>query len=458
MVMLTTWPWQHWARLRPEQPALHGESEPYNWRQLAAELDRRAAGYQAQGVLEGSGVALRGKNSLALLLDYLALIQCGARVLVLNPQLPAALLAQLLPGLTLAFLREHAAPVTTPVPPLYPPRHAPAPCHVAPVAFSPSRLATLTLTSGSSGLPKAAAHSLAAHLASAAGVLARIPFPADACWLLSLPLFHVSGQGIVWRWLRAGAALAVRPQWPLADALAGCTHASLVPTQLWRLLEQGRVPETLRAVLLGGAAIPTSLTDRAEQAGIRCWCGYGMTEMASTVCAKRADARPGVGLPLAGCEISLVDEEVLIRAPGQAAGYWRDGVLHPLADSEGWYHSRDRGVMEAGELRILGRLDNLFFSGGEGIQPEEIERVLARHPQVTQAFVVPVNDVQFGQRPVAVLETAAALHPEQLAHWLAPQVPRFQLPVAYYPLPASLKQGGIKIPRHQVQQWVAAQP
>ncbi|PLR40856.1 o-succinylbenzoate--CoA ligase [Chimaeribacter californicus] len=456
--MLTTWPWQHWARQRPDQPALHGEEERYTWRQLTAELDRRAAHYQAQGVQAGCGVALRGKNSLALLLDYLALIQCGARVLVLNPQLPAALLARLLPGLTLAFLREHAEPVTCDVPPLYPPVQALPPGGCAPVAFVPSRLATLTLTSGSSGLPKAAAHSIAAHLASAAGVLALIPFPADACWLLSLPLFHVSGQGIVWRWLRAGAALAVRPQLPLAEALAGCTHASLVPTQLWRLLEQGCVPGTLRAVLLGGAAIPTALTSRAEQAGIRCWCGYGMTEMASTVCAKRADAQPGVGQPLAGCEIKVVKEEVLIRAPGQAAGYWRDGVLHPLADNEGWYHSRDRGVMEAGELRILGRLDNLFFSGGEGIQPEEIERILARHPQVTQVFVVPVEDVQFGQRPVAVLETTGTLQPEALTHWLAGQVPRFQWPVAYYSLPESLKQGGIKIPRHQVQQWVASQP
>lgn len=453
--MLNDWPWQHWAKRRPTHPALRGEGAHYSWAALAAELDRRAAAYQAQGVEAGCGVALRGKNSLALLLDYLALIQCGARVLVLNPQLPPALLAQLLPGLTLSFLRDHAAPGVTGLPPLQPPGAAPGGCTT--VVFQPSRLATLTLTSGSSGLPKAAAHSIAAHLASAAGVLALIPFPAEACWLLSLPLFHVSGQGIVWRWLRAGAALAVEPQLPLAQALAGCTHASLVPTQLWRLLEQGQVPEALHAVLLGGAAIPPALTARAEQAGIRCWCGYGMTEMASTICAKRADTHPGVGQPLAGCEINIVEEEVLIRAPGQAAGYWRDGELHPLADEEGWYHSRDRGLMAAGELQILGRLDNLFFSGGEGIQPEAIEQLLARHPQVAQAFVVPVEDAQFGHRPVAVLEASGALQPAQLTQWLAAQLPRYQLPVAYYPLPESLKQGGIKIPRSRVQQWAAAQ-
>jgi O-succinylbenzoic acid--CoA ligase len=67
------------------------------------------------------------------------------------------------------------------------------------------RLVSMTLTSGSTGLPKAAVHSASAHLASAAGVLALMPFAAEDDWLLSLPLFHVSGQGIIWRWLLAGA-------------------------------------------------------------------------------------------------------------------------------------------------------------------------------------------------------------------------------------------------------------
>ena len=45
-------------------------------------------------------------------------------------------------------------------------------------------------------------------------------------------------------------------------------------------------------------------------------------------------------------------------------------------------------------LTIVGRLDNLFFSGGEGIQPEEVERVIAAHPAVLQVFIVPVADIR----------------------------------------------------------------
>jgi O-succinylbenzoic acid--CoA ligase len=93
----------------------------------------------------------------------------------------------------------------------------------------------MTLTSGSTGLPKAAVHTCAPIL-PARGVLALMPYGEEDDWLLSLPLFHVSGQGILWRWLLAGARLTVREKQPLEQALRGCTHASLVPTQLWRLL------------------------------------------------------------------------------------------------------------------------------------------------------------------------------------------------------------------------------
>ena len=70
-----------------------------------------------------------------------------------------------------------------------------------------TKAATMTLTSGSTGLPKAVVHNISAHLANAEGVCALMNFGKDQSWLLSLPLYHVSGQGIVWRWLYAGATL-----------------------------------------------------------------------------------------------------------------------------------------------------------------------------------------------------------------------------------------------------------
>ncbi|QHB32070.1 o-succinylbenzoate--CoA ligase [Yersinia canariae] len=462
MAQLNDWPWKHlfpwkhWANLQPRATAIRSGEQQISWQQLATDIDSLAASFQQQGVIPDCGIVLRGKNSYSLLLAYLAALQCAARVLPLNPQLPEALLAQLLPQLDIDFMLNLADPLPAQLS-FIPLDFTLKNCALKAVEWDSQRLATMTLTSGSSGLPKAAVHTLAAHLVSADGVLRLMNFTANDSWLLSLPLFHVSGQGIVWRWLSAGAGLVVQAGMPLSDALMGCSHASLVPTQLWRLLENSEQTLTLKDVLLGGAAIPTTLTEQAEARGIRCWCGYGLTESASTVCAKRADGLPGVGIALQGRQVKLVESEVWVKAACLATGYWRQGQLQPLTDSEGWFHTRDRGEWQQGELRILGRLDNLFFSGGEGIQPEDIERVLLQYPGVQQAFVIPAADTEFGHRPVAVIDADEAVDDAVLASWLAPQLAVFQRPVAFYRLPAELKNGGIKVSRRSVFDFVAKQ-
>ncbi|CNE84016.1 o-succinylbenzoate--CoA ligase [Yersinia bercovieri] len=465
MAQLNDWPWQsvspwrHWANLRPQGIAIRAGSQPISWQQLTAEIDDRAATFQQQGVSCGSGVVVRGKNSYSLLLAYLAALQCGARVLPLNPQLPEVLLAQLLPQLNIDFMLNLAAPLSAHLaftPLALSTDSAAVQSRANPaVAWDNQRLATMTLTSGSSGLPKAAVHSAAAHLASADGVLQLMDFTPTDSWLLSLPLFHVSGQGIVWRWLSIGATLVLPEGVPLAAALSGCSHASLVPTQLWRLLASEGAALTLKEVLLGGAMIPTELTQQAEARGIRCWCGYGLTEAASTVCAKRADGLPGVGAALVRREVKLVENEVWVRADCLAAGYWQQGQVRPICDDDGWFHTRDRGEWQQGELHIIGRLDNLFFSGGEGIQPEDIERVLLQYPGVQQAFVVPITDSEFGHRPVAVIDADETVDDMALADWLTPRLAVFQRPVAFYRLPEALKGGGIKVSRRGVVDFVA---
>lgn len=247
----------------------------------------------------------------------------------------------------------------------------------------------------------------------------------------------------------------MREKRPLEQALQGCSHASLVPTQLWRLLN-GDAQVSLKAVLLGGAAIPVELTEQAREKGIRSWCGYGLTEFASTVCAKEADGEADVGQPLPQRELKIVDGEVWLRGASMAAGYWRDGGLVPLVNEQGWFATRDRGELRNGRLTILGRLDNLFFSGGEGIQPEEVERVIMAHPQVRQAFIVPLDDAEFGQRPVAVVEGDERCDMAALAAWVENKLARFQQPVRWLALPEALKTGGIKISRRALREWVNA--
>ncbi|MGL5759681.1 o-succinylbenzoate--CoA ligase [Plesiomonas sp.] len=480
LAALSDYPWRIWAEQRAAQTALITEQGALTWQQLATEIDLRARYLAARGVSAGTGVALLGRNSSALLLDYLAVIQLGARVLPLNPQLPELQRAELVQKLDIGLLFDlqcselqgsdlqtcHAS-CTVDTDNLAQ-HNRQTTCDYQPecrAPWQPSRPATVTLTSGSSGLPKGVVHSVANHLASADGLLQLMHFTAADSWLLSLPLFHVSGQGIVWRWLLRGARLVLRDTRDLSHALHGCTHASLVPTQLYRLLNQRAqqdkpaVKPVLREVLLGGAMIPVDLTTQAERVGIACWCGYGMTEMASTVSAKRADSLPGVGQCLPRRMLHLEHGEIWVKGEPLALGYWREGAIEPLTNPQGWFATRDRGCWENQELRILGRLDNMFISGGENIQPEEIERILAQHSQVMQAFVLPVPDCEFGQRPVAVLQLNSHNNTlfTDIAQWLMPQISRFKQPIAYYALPENLQQGGIKVSRKAVAIWLAEQ-
>ncbi len=149
-----------------EAIALRLNDEQLNWRELCARVDELASGFAAQGVVEGSGVMLRAWNTPQTLLAWLALLQCGARVLPVNPQLPQPLLEELLPNLTLQFALvpdgENTFPALTS---LHIQRVEGA--HAA--TWQPTRLCSMTLTSGSTGLPKAAVHTYQAHLASAEG-------------------------------------------------------------------------------------------------------------------------------------------------------------------------------------------------------------------------------------------------------------------------------------------------
>ena len=87
-----TWPWHHWREARGDEPAIRLQDETLSWRDLCARVDALATGFARQGVSEGDGVMLRGRNQPQVLLAWLALLQCGARVLPVNPQLPSLLL------------------------------------------------------------------------------------------------------------------------------------------------------------------------------------------------------------------------------------------------------------------------------------------------------------------------------------------------------------------------------
>ncbi|MDV5169499.1 o-succinylbenzoate--CoA ligase [Photobacterium rosenbergii] len=463
-ITFSTWPWQHWAKERPSAVALSFGEQQFSWAELAERVEEYAQGLVEKGLKRDQLVAVVAPNSVSVIWLLLAVLRTGARFVGLNPRLSQQELSSQLAQLECDFIwhpaKSHLEQESTfKLPPrlqLLPPQTT----RMVPVTWQATRAATLTMTSGSTGQPKAVVHSAQSHLASAAGLLNWMKFDADDSWLLSLPLFHISGMAIVWRWLYRGAQMAVEPLQDLPRALSKVTHASLVPTQLQRLLEKNDVSTlSLKRVLLGGAVIPVSLTERAKSVGIECWCGYGMTEMASTVTAKLADNSAGVGAVLPNRELMLKDGEVWVKGKTLGLGYYRNRTVFPFSEQT-WFATKDLACWRDEELFILGRKDNMFISGGENIQPEEIEKVLLAHPKVNQAFVLPVDDTEYGQRPVAIVATSSELDAslsDELAGYMMQQMMGLCRPVKYLALPAHLSTGGIKISRKQLAEWLAKQ-
>ncbi|MGL9736292.1 MAG: AMP-binding protein [Symbiopectobacterium sp.] len=110
MAGITDWPWRYWAACNPQALALTVEAQSWSWQRLASHCAALAVVFSRQGVNLDDIVTLRGKNSAAMLFSYLALLQCSARVLPLNPQLPAVLLSTQLHSLGVAHFLSVAPP------------------------------------------------------------------------------------------------------------------------------------------------------------------------------------------------------------------------------------------------------------------------------------------------------------------------------------------------------------
>jgi o-succinylbenzoate---CoA ligase len=272
----------------------------------------------------------------------------------------------------------------------------------------PQDLVLTIATSGSSGRPKLAMLTRAALRASADATHERLG--GQGQWLLAMPAHHVAGIQVLVRSLVAGTT-------PVAMDLAGgfttaafaratgeiapgaTAYTALVPTQLVRLLSSpdGRQALTrYAAVLVGGAAAPSSLLAEARDAGVRLATTYGMSETAGG-CVYDGQA----------LDVSFVqlEEDGRIRLGGAtlAQGYLGEPALTAAAFSEdmsgtAWFRTDDVGHLDdRGALVVDGRIDDLINTGGLKVAPRLVEEALALLDAVTEAVVVGSPDPEWGQ-------------------------------------------------------------
>ena len=248
-------------------------------------------------------------------------------------------------------------------------------------------------TSGSSGTPKLVQLNAAQLIAAAEASAKMHPFVPNDRWLLALPYAHIGGCSILLRCLRAGAC-AVFPssKEPSSIHRLDITIASLVPTQLrqWLETEVNFKSSRLRYQLVGGAPSPEDLLLKARARGLNPLRTYGMTETCAQVATEESFL---AGLyPLSGVEISIQNGEICIKSPQLMLGYLGQ---HPLKAEE-FFHTGDRGSLSS-ELRVFGRFDARFISGGENISPEWAESQVGAVKGVKEWALTWLKDTHWGQ-------------------------------------------------------------
>jgi acyl-CoA synthetase (AMP-forming)/AMP-acid ligase II len=204
---------------------------------------------------------------------------------------------------------------------------------------------------------------------------------------------------------------------------------------------------SLRVAVTGSADIPVELIRRGrrELPFQDIFTGYGLTEAGTVTLSRPGDSfediATTVGAPCAGYEVRIApDSEILVRSPCVMRGYLDDPAATAEAvDADGWLHTGDLGVIDAGgRLRILGRKKDMFIVGGFNAYPAEIEGFLLEHPAVAQAAVIGVPDDRRGQGGKAFVVLAdptvadaagtAPVTPEDLIAWSRTRMAGYKVP------------------------------
>jgi acyl-CoA synthetase (AMP-forming)/AMP-acid ligase II len=275
------------------------------------------------------------------------------------------------------------------------------------------------------------------------------------------PMFHISGFSVA---LIGGAYIGSTIAYPPAGRWDPETHLemterfkasawSIVPTQLWRLVEHPRLGDfdlsSLRRVGGGGSTFQPELWRKVRETlpqVTRMATGYGMTETCGA--GTHQDGRAAiehpdaVGAPVPGYEICIrgVDGELVtageigqihLRGPSNFLGYWDNpDATEAALDRDRWYRTGELGRVEHGLLFLEGRGTDLIIRGGENIYPIEIENRLIEHPGIAEVAVIGVPDRVLGEevRAVVVPKPGATVDLHDVKAWVGEALARFKVP------------------------------
>ena len=259
----------------------------------------------------------------------------------------------------------------------------------------------------------------------------------DDVYMPMTPMFHVHAWGLPY----VATAMGIKQVYPgrylPAKLLAliareKVTFSHCVPTILHMLLEHPDAAQTdleRWKVIIGGAALPRALAQRALARGIDIFGGYGMSETCPLLTIAQIDVdsmtdadqvlslRTKAGTPVPLVDLRIVDPdmgdvvhdgvatgEVVARAPWLTQGYLHDPDASAALWAGGYLHTGDIGNIDAGGyLRVTDRIKDVIKTGGEWISSLALEDIIALHPAVSEVAVIGIADAKWGERPLPLV-------------------------------------------------------
>jgi acyl-CoA synthetase (AMP-forming)/AMP-acid ligase II len=309
--------------------------------------------------------------------------------------------------------------------------------------------------------------------------------PQPGCVISSMPLFHTSGLS---GQLIAGMFTGTTTVFPEPGRWREDVHLeltqkhkatmwSVVPTQLWRLLEWPELDRydlsSLQRVAGGGSVWPPELLRALEERlpGVQRTVGYGMTETTSCGTSLKSAATfehpDSIGQPGPTVELQVRDPasnevlaegdvgEICLRSAGTFLGYWQDPeATRAVLEVDGWYHTGDHGFIRDGFVYLGGRRADLIIRGGENVYPVEIENRLIEHADILEAAVVGAPHSSLGEEVHAfvVRRPGSDIGEEDVRSWVAQVLAPFKVPSRVHFVESMPHNAAGKVMKHLLQQ------
>lgn len=325
-----------------------------------------------------------------------------------------------------------------------------APLQIAASESFEGHTALILLTSGTTGQPKAVAHSHAS-IVSLLGTIGATPHRE----LLTTPLSHLFGQWQLLTMVMGGGCLILPSTAAFADlaSLIVRENISLLsgpPSMFTRMLAAGRAHgdwlESLKRVMVAADMVPARVLDALLDAELEVEDLYGMTEcpcVASAVMTRRDDTAKRLW---SGADVRVVDDSgrpvaagrvgaIEVRGDRLCQGYLdAEGQPVPVTNTEGWFRTGDLAHLdEAGHLALHGRSREMFICHGHNVFPAEVERHMMRSGLLAGAVLVARPSRLSGQEGVAfvVPENPANFDRQALRQWLRTRLEPWKMPVRF---------------------------